>query len=200
LCESSRPLNAGPSKGALQFHQGIRQEEKNPPSADKSIRQRWAKPGGTEEVKFLADSMLGKLAKWLRILGYDTAYRSHYRPGFLDLIIKEDRHLLSRHKETADQYAGALLIHADRVGEQLNELKQLIPLAPDRSNWFSRCLICNVVLREAEVDEARENVPEYVFYQNTKEIRFCPSCGRYYWPGSHRKRMISQLEEWGFTL
>ena len=169
-----------------------------PPTADGLVRHRRAESGGTREVRFVADTMLGKLAKWLRILGYDTLYQGYYRPGVIDRLMKEDRCLLSRHKEMVEQYTNALLINADRVGEQLTELKQLIPLKPDQSNWFSRCLACNILLKEAKEDEARGNTPEYVFYQNTKGIRFCPSCGRYYWPGSHRTKMMDQLREWGF--
>jgi uncharacterized protein len=172
--------------------------EKTPLQVDALIRLKREKSGGTEEVKFVADSMLGKLAKWLRILGYDTLYQSYYRPGVIDHIMKEDRCLLSRHKETVDQYTDALLLAADRVGEQLAELKQAIPLKSDQSNWFSRCLMCNVLLKEAKEGKAWGNVPEYVFYQNIKGIRFCPSCGRYYWPGSHRTKMLNQLSKWGF--
>jgi len=166
--------------------------------ADGLIRSRREKSGGTKEVKFVADTMLGKLAKWLRILGYDTLYQSYYRPGVIDRVMKEDRFLLSRHKETVDQYTNALLLDAGRVGEQLSDLKRAIPLKPDQSNWFSRCLICNTLLKEAKEDKAQGNIPEYVFYQNIKGIRFCPSCGRYYWPGSHRTKMMDQLREWGF--
>ena len=149
-------------------------------------------------MKFVADSMLGKLAKWLRILGYDTLYQSFYRPGVIVHLLKEDRCLLSRQEETANQYKNTVLIHADRVGPQLDELRNEINLVPERSNWFSRCLICNTLLKEAHPDEARNNIPEHVFFNNMSGIRSCPSCGRYYWPGSHRTRMEKQLEEWGF--
>jgi uncharacterized protein with PIN domain len=149
-------------------------------------------------VKFVADAMLGKVAKWLRILGYDTHYRSYYRPGVMDHLMEGERCLLSRNKTRVEHYTHALLVYSDRVGEQLTELKHLIPLIPDQSNWFSRCLICNVSLKEAKEDEARGNIPEYVFYQNIKGIQVCPSCGRYYWPGSHRTKMMNQLREWGF--
>lgn len=150
-------------------------------------------------MRFVADSMLGKLAKWLRVLGYDTLYQPYYGHGVIDQLLKEDRRLLSRREETSNQYSNSILLHADIAGEQLAELKDMVNLAPDRSNWFSRCLICNALLRKAQPDEARENVPEYVFYQNMAGIRSCPSCGRYYWPGSHRARMIRQLREWGFV-
>ena len=171
----------------------------SPPPASGLVRRRRAISGGIKEVKFVADSMLGKLAKWLRILGYDTIYQSYYRTGIIDRLMKEDRCLLSRHEKTVTQYTSALLLHSDRVGEQLAELERLIPLKPDQSKWFSRCLICNALLKEAKEDKAWGNIPEYVFYQNIKGIRFCPSCGRYYWPGSHRTNMMSQLREWGFV-
>ena len=151
-------------------------------------------------MKFVADSMLGKLAKWLRILGYDTHYQSYYRPGVMDQLLIEDRCLLSRYREAVNQYKNTVLLNADRVGAQLDELREKIEdFSPDRSNWFSRCLACNTVLKEAPRDEARDNVPEYVFYSNMSGIRWCPSRRRYYWPGSHRTRMVKQLEEWGFN-
>ncbi len=149
-------------------------------------------------MKFVADAMLGKLAKWLRVLGYDTHYQNFYRDGVIDQLLKDGRWLLSLHVKKAEQYDNMILLHTNRVGEQLNELKNKIDLAPDRLNWFTRCLVCNVYLQSADQDAARDNVPEYVFFSNLSGIRLCPSCGRYYWPGSHRKRMLKQLEEWGF--
>jgi uncharacterized protein with PIN domain len=146
------------------------------------------------ETKFVADSMLGKLAKWLRVLGYDTHYQRHYSPGVMDELVKGSRLLLSRRRETVHQYTGALLLHGNAVGEQIAELKERLHLVPDRSRWFTRCLICNILLGDVQIDTARENVPEYVFYQNISGIKYCPSCGRYYWPGSHRTRMERQLE------
>lgn len=150
-------------------------------------------------MKFVADSMLGKLAKWLRVLGYDTQYQSFYKPGAIDRLLQGDRYLLSRHRAMANQHNKTVLLHYDRVGEQLNELKDKLNLAPERSTWFSRCLVCNVPLEEAQPDEVRDNVPEYVFYNNITGVRSCPSCKRYYWGGSHKTRMVKQLAEWGFT-
>lgn len=154
---------------------------------------------GVVEVRFVADSMLGKLAKWLRVLGYDTHYESHYRPGVIDQLTGDGRRLLSRQKKSVDLYSSSVLLCSNNTGGQLAELKEKIHLEPDRSRWFSRCLVCNVVLEEADVSQAKENVPEYVFYENMAGIRFCPSCGRYYWPGSHRMRMTRKLVEWGIV-
>jgi uncharacterized protein with PIN domain len=149
------------------------------------------------EIKFIADSMLGKLAKWLRVLGYDTLYQPFYEEGVVAESVREGRQLLSRHKPTITHYANSVLILSDHVKDQLCELKNGGTITSDRSEWFSRCLLCNIPLEEAVGRDARENVPEYVFYQSAFGISFCPSCGRYFWQGSHRERMVSQLEEWG---
>jgi uncharacterized protein with PIN domain len=149
------------------------------------------------EVRFVADCMLGKLAKWLRVLGYDTHYQHYYRSGDIDQLVRKGRLLLSRHKRITDDYVNAVLILSNGVGGQLAELKEMDYLKSDQSKMFSRCLVCNVLLTQAQEDAARENVPEYVFYENMTGIRFCPSCERYYWPGSHRTRMVRQIKEWG---
>ncbi len=150
------------------------------------------------EVRFIADSMLGRLAKWLRIMGYDTHYQSFYKKGLIEMLVHGGGMLLSRHRATIKQYPNAVLILSDHVKDQLHEMKNGGSLTPDRSKWFTRCLICNVPLKEAEAEGARMNIPEYAFHKYTSEIRSCPSCGRYFWPGSHRGRIIRQLEEWGF--
>jgi uncharacterized protein with PIN domain len=149
------------------------------------------------EIKFIADSMLGRLAKWLRILGYDTLYQPFYRQGVIGASVREGRKLLTRHRPTITRYADSVLIRSDHVKDQLYEMKKAGTITSERSRWFSRCLLCNVPLKEAEGTHARDNVPEYIFYQSASEIRFCPSCHRYFWPGTHRDRMVGQLEEWG---
>ena len=158
----------------------------------------WVWKGSVMEVRFVADCMLGRLSKWLRVLGYDTHYQRYYRTADIEHLIREDRRLLSRHKKTAHSYPHALLIKANHVGDQIAELKEIIHLTPDRSKWFSRCLVCNAVLAEAQEEIAQENIPDHVFYENMPGVRSCPSCGRHYWPGTHRTRMVKQLEVWGF--
>jgi uncharacterized protein with PIN domain len=149
------------------------------------------------EIKFIADAMLGSLAKWLRVLGYDTLYQPFYKQGEIDAAIQEGRKLLSRNRSAITRHANSMLIRSDRVKDQLYEMKKAGTITSERSRWFSRCLLCNVPLEKAEARDARDNVPEYVFHQSASEIRFCPSCGRYFWPGSHRVRMVAQLQQWG---
>jgi len=148
---------------------------------------------------FIADSMLGRLAKWLRVMGYDTHYQPYYNEGVIATLIHDGRLLLSRHRPAIDMYPDSLLILSDKVQGQLEEMKEHGCLALDNAGWFSRCLICNTLLQEASLEDARAKIPEYVLYQNIAAgLSFCASCGRFFWPGSHRKRMTAQLEEWGF--
>jgi len=151
-------------------------------------------------VRFVADSMVGRLARWLRVLGYDTHYQSRYEPGEMERFVSQGRTLLTRHRGRAEMMKGrALLIHGNGVGEQISLLKKDLGLEPEPSALFSRCLGCNVLLRPVKEGPAEGEVPEYVLYQNRDRIRFCPSCGRYFWPGSHRMRMEERLREWGFS-
>ena len=149
-------------------------------------------------MKFLADSMLGRLAKWLRIMGYDTHYQSFYTKEDFGPLVQDERTLLSRHAKTTAQYPGSLMLRSDQVQGQLHEIRTGFLFEPDRLRWFTRCLICNVPLKKTQVEHLRLNVPDYVLYENPSQIRVCPSCGRHFWPGSHRERMIRQLENWGF--
>lgn len=148
-------------------------------------------------MKFVLDSMLGRLAKWLRIIGYDTYYRSFYRGKELGKLIQDGRVFVTRNKTLSEKYPAAIFIHSDLVNDQLKEMKDRGYICEDRSGWFSICSECNQRLVDALPRKAEKDIPEYVFYQNISDTKFCQSCGRYYWPGSHKKRMLSQLEKWG---
>lgn len=147
-------------------------------------------------MNFIADSMLGRLAKWLRALGFDTLYQSRYRSGEIQHHIAEGRIFLTRKAELANTYPSAIYIHSDHVGEQLAQLKAKGLLSPPASP-FTRCLRCNALLAKADTNSARQKVPDYVLYESASAIKHCPFCGRYYWPGTHRQRMEKQLHLWG---
>lgn len=148
---------------------------------------------------FLADAMLGRLAKWLRVMGHDTLYRSRYGEGDLEGLMTGDRILVTRRADIHARFPGSVLLNADRLPDQLRQLRELGLIPPDRSGWFSRCLACNTLLERTDPENAREHVPDYVHYENKGAIRYCPSCKRYYWPGTHRKRMLAQLKSWGMA-
>jgi len=147
---------------------------------------------------FVADSMLGKLARYLRTMGYDTVYQSSYTDQGLSELVMEGRILLTRNQTTARQYSSAIFIGGDLVRHQLKAVDTAVRLSRDHSKWFSRCLICNSPLSKAEGKVARQHVPDFVFSNYGERIFFCPLCERFYWPGTHRERMIEKLQEWGF--
>ena len=147
-------------------------------------------------MNFIADSMLGRLAKWLRALGFDTIYQSRYRPSEIQHHVAEGRIFLTRKAEHTNTYPSAIYIHSDHVGQQLAQLKAEGLLSPPPLP-FTRCLRCNTLLAKADLDSVHPRVPDYVLYENASALKYCPSCGRYYWPGTHRDRMERQLHLWG---
>ena len=136
----------------------------------------------------------------MRVLGCDTIYRRRYGPGALDHWTGHGRVLITRDRKTIARFKGSVLITEDRVGDQIKEVRSAVSLAPDPSRYFTLCLVCNEALKSVGAEEPMDNVPEYVFYQNPSSIRRCPSCLRYYWPGTHRARMLRTLEAWGFPV
>jgi len=146
-------------------------------------------------MKFLADSSLGRLSKWLRLLGYDTVYwRGEADRNFLRKAERQGRAVLTRRKDVlARQHPGLVLfVENDRVENQIEEVLEKLDLQPEPEKLFTLCLRCNESLREAAPDEVRSLVPEYVF-RTQKEFRVCPQCSRAYWSGTHRERALSTL-------
>ena len=137
--------------------------------------------------------MLGKLAKWLRILGYDTLYsRTLSDKSFLALG-KESRILLSRNRSLVEKTSPdkLILIEEDDPSVQLQSLVRRLGLRPDPDKYFSLCTLCNEGLKTLTADDVKGKVPDHVWAGHTKFSR-CETCGRIYWPGSHLER--SRLE------
>jgi uncharacterized protein with PIN domain len=150
-------------------------------------------------MKLITDANLGKLAKWLRILGYDTLYYKGLADReFLRKAQREGRIALTRKKDLASrQFSGRLvLIESDRVREQLAEVMDNLSLQPDPDLLLSICLKCNEKLRDIGKEEVRGLVPAYVFEQQAR-FHICPHCGRVYWPGTHKNRLLGFLEKKG---
>lgn len=148
-------------------------------------------------MTFAADRMLGKLAKWLRILGYDTLYSSSLsNDGFLALA-DQGRILLSRNTRLVKKVApgGVIFVEDNDPWMQLQGLIRLLGLNPDPNRFFSRCTVCNALLEPVEPEDVVEKVPDHIW---TAHDRFseCKTCRRIYWPGSHfarSRREISRL-------
>ena len=145
-------------------------------------------------LQLLADGMLGRLAKWLRLLGYDTAYDNAATD--LELARRaraEGRVLLTRdHELAARRGLRTLLIRSQVLEEQIREVRASLGLPPQPA--LSRCAVCNSVLDPVSPTQVAQRVPPYVLRTQT-EFRRCPGCGRVYWPGSHLQAMRAQVDE-----
>ena len=143
-------------------------------------------------MRFIADAMLGTLAKWLRILGYDTLFDPDLDDHQLVRLARaQDRVLLTRDRELARRRGlSVLLVTSERLDAQVGQVLAEFSLEPDRS--FSRCPVCNVPLAVVDRETARSRVPAYVA-QTHKKFKSCPTCQRIYWRGSHWQRMDDQL-------
>ena len=141
--------------------------------------------------------MLGTLAKWLRILGYDTAYDNRIPDDeIVSRCLREGRIALTRDSRLTERRAmrNALLIESTELGAQLRQVLSYLGREPDPSRLLTRCPECNSELAPATPDSVRNLVPPYVFETQT-DFRRCPGCGRIYWGGTHREHIRSRLEK-----
>jgi uncharacterized protein with PIN domain len=141
---------------------------------------------------FIADAMLGTLAKWLRILGYDTLYDAGLNDHQLVRLARaEDRVLLTRDGELARRRGVRSLMITDQcLDDQLRQVLGDLGLEPNRS--FSRCPVCNELLETLGRKAAQSRVPAYVA-ETHDTFRSCPACQRVYWRGTHWKQMDEHL-------
>jgi uncharacterized protein with PIN domain len=136
------------------------------------------------------------LAKWLRILGYDTLYDPALDDNQLVRLARaENRVLLTRDRALAGRRGiQILLVASEDLDEQIGQVLGDLDLVPDRS--FSRCPVCNEPLATIDRQAARAQVPAYVA-QTHETFRHCPACRRVYWRGTHWQRMDAHLARLG---
>jgi uncharacterized protein with PIN domain len=149
-----------------------------------------------DEPRFVADVMLGRLARWLRALGYDTLY---FRDGtdrrLLAIALAERRRLLTRDVALSLRAREAgLLVRAEQLDLQLREVSDACGLRGQRA--LSRCLECNLLLARTTPDAVRNRVPPYTFATRT-EFWLCSGCERVFWAGTHIDGIRRRLEPYG---
>jgi uncharacterized protein with PIN domain len=145
-------------------------------------------------MKFAADSMLGKLAKWLRILGYDTLYaRALSDKEFLQLA-RDDRVLLSRNSQLKRKMSkdNLVFIEENDPNRQLQTLVHSLDLPLDPERFFTRCTICNGQLEHISREDVAGKVPDYIWGEHN-HFSECGDCGKIYWPGSHMVRSREEI-------
>ncbi len=150
-------------------------------------------------MKFVLDRPLGRLCKWLRILGYDAAYWRGEVEGAVEFATRTDRILLTKSLSTFEKAKGkckVFLVQGNDIHEQLGQVVKCLGLQVEEGRLFSRCLSCNEELLEVSPEEVKELVPDYIWKTHFTFSR-CPRCKKVFWAGSHYERMKETLRGLG---
>ena len=153
-----------------------------------------------DSPRFIVDLNVGKLAGWLRMIGYDTVLFDHRDDNHLihiamkesRIIITRDTQMMKRRVITIGELK-AILIMSDNPGKQIYQVIKDLELNPN-FNPFSLCLECNQTLVKITREDARDRVPPYVYHTQFQYVE-CPNCHRLYWQGTHWQAMVKKLEE-----
>ena len=149
-------------------------------------------------MKILCDQMLGTLAKWLRILGFDTFYANAEMSDedLLNIAKGENRTIFTRDKELIirgkKKNLNVIAIETIDLDLQLNQALKHVNI--DEKEVLSRCTLCNTVLDTVEKNKVQGKVPSKVF-ENNEKFWFCSKCNKFYWMGSHYNEMINKIDK-----
>ena len=145
-------------------------------------------PSQPRPLRILVEPTLGRLARWLRLVGCDAPViqRPPPRPGPGQVLLTRRRAWQGR--------AGVLVVESDHLPAQLRQVVGWLGLRPGEADWFSRCVDCNQPVEPISREEAASQAPDYVLGQ-AREFKRCPVCGKVFWPGSHGARARRLWEE-----
>jgi len=133
--------------------------------------------------KVILTGELGRLCKWLRIIGFDAEY--YKEENLSSLIIRslrDKRTVITRRKKVGD--LKVVTVRSDHIQEQIKQVLAAFDYSPEPDKMFLRCVVCNRKLVSADKAEVRGKVPEYVFQTKDVFLR-CEQCGRVFWQGTH---------------
>ena len=147
----------------------------------------------SHEICFVAEHTLGKLAKWLRMLGFDTVYESDLS---LKISYEKGRIRLTRSRRMGEKNRreGLLFIASDHYMEQLRQVVKAVEIIPDDLRPFSRCIRCNRSILPVDKNSVQGRVPDYV-WETHDSFRTCDQCGRIYWSGSHTTQSMNRMQQ-----
>lgn len=147
-------------------------------------------------MKLILTKELGRLAKWLRILGIDAAYFNQDNLSSLIIrALKEDRIILTRNQRLVRPTGIKIVfIKPETIKEQIKAALEALRIYPEEKKMFTRCIICNEELADIEKEKVKDKVPEYVF-KTQEDFITCPKCQRIYWQGTHWGNVTQTLKE-----
>ena len=149
-------------------------------------------------MKFLCDQMLGTLAKWLRIYGFDTYFADSLIDDseIIKLAKKEKRVLITRDKTLVQQARkekiNVISVASIDINEQIKTVVKTVKF--DEGLVLSRCILCNSEVTEIKKEEIKDKVPEKVFINND-DFWYCKKCDKVYWKGTHYQNMIQKIDD-----
>jgi len=153
------------------------------------------------ETRFIVDNNVGKLARWLRLIGYDTVLLKQKDDAqMIKIALAENRVILTKDAQFMKRRLvtnGRLkTMHIEQDDPELQVQQVVKTLKLDyHFEPFSLCLECNQVLVARNKEEVENLVPAHVFGNQTQYMQ-CPACHRIYWPGTHWQAMVKKLQEW----
>ena len=143
-------------------------------------------------MKFICDSMLGNLAKHLRILGLDTI--SIENPDRLEPFTNNaDPPFFFTKRIKKFPYRSTVFIRSDTIEEQLEEIQHITQPYIDPEIFLKRCVECNSLLKSVVKEDIEALVPEYVYHHH-EHFKRCLTCNKIYWEGTHTKAMKKWVE------
>ena len=153
-----------------------------------------------ENLRFIVDNNVGKLVKWLRLMGYDTlCFDSSDDSRMIHIALHQGRVILTRDTEIMKRRVittgllKAILLTSEEPEQQILQVIESLNL-DCQFRPFTLCLECNQPLIERSKEEVKNQVPPYVF-QTQSEFVQCPACHRIYWKGTHWESMTERLQK-----
>jgi uncharacterized protein len=148
-------------------------------------------------MRFFVDQTLGRLAKWLRLLGFDVVQTRMSPQGMSHWPTpKPDTYILTRQTSLPIKVPrpDIIVLASDRTEAQLTEICQRLQLSPETWEPLKRCSDCNQILVPVSPEAAEGRVPEYIS-QKHQQFFECPQCRRLFWEGSHQRRIKGRLQD-----
>jgi uncharacterized protein len=152
-------------------------------------------PVTRSEIRFVADRMLGRLARMLRLLGYDTVYSAQAAPAEVAAMARTGERIILTRGHAEKRFPGLpnlFSVKSDHAPEQLGEVVREFRL-DTRTGLWTRCTLCNGPITPVEKSAVRSTVEPKVF-ELYREFYRCSGCAHVYWRGSHVERILANLD------